>query len=204
MLATYPRAHITGIILAGGQGSRLGGVDKGLMALAGRPMVTHVIEALRPQVQSILINANRNDDSYRAFGFPVVSDAVAGYQGPLAGMAAGLAQAGTDLVQFAPCDSPFLPTDLGPRLVAALIESGADVAVPVSDGRTQPVFALCRRSALGSLRAFLAGGGRKIDRWFQGVATVEVDFSDEPEAFSNVNTPDDAREAALRAAGADS
>lgn len=196
------RKDITGVILAGGQGSRMGGLDKGLVPLAGRPMVAHVLAALRLQVGEVLVNANRNEETYRALGCVVVSDALVGYQGPLAGMASGLAAADTPLVQFAPCDSPFLPADLVERLHAALAAGGADLAVPRAEGRLQPVFALVRRQRLASLQAFLARGERKIDRWFADERGVEVDFSDQPEAFSNVNTPEEAEAAARRAGGA--
>lgn len=200
-MTDYPRFRITGLVLAGGQGSRMGGLDKGLVPVAGRRMVDWVVEALAPQVGPILVNANRHADQYRALGHPVIPDALGGYAGPLAGMAAGLAACTTDYLLTVPCDSPFLPPDLGPRLYAALAPEAAEVAVPTAAGRLQPVFALLDRRLLGSLTVFLESGGRKIDRWFETRRMVSVDCSDEAAAFSNVNTPED-REAAEQRLGA--
>lgn len=189
------RAPITGVILAGGQGSRMGGVDKGLVALRGRPMVDWVIERLRPQVDALLINANQNTERYAAFGHPVFPDDIAGFAGPLAGLHAALARATTPLVATAPCDSPFLPADLVNRLHAALIADDAQLAVAHTFAQAHPVFCLCRRDVLPHLADFLAGGGRKIDRWYASLRVVAVQFDDQEEAFRNINTRDELRDA---------
>lgn len=179
---------VTGLVLAGGMGRRMGGVDKGLMLLRGRPLVQHVIERLRPQVSSLVINANQNRERYAAFGHPVVADDVAGFAGPLAGLQAGLARTQTPLLVTAPCDSPFLPLDLVQRLLAGLETAGAQLAVARTGAQPHPVFALCRRDVLTSLTAFLQKGGRKIDAWYADLAVAEVPFDDAADAFSNINT----------------
>ncbi|NBS55717.1 MAG: molybdenum cofactor guanylyltransferase [Betaproteobacteria bacterium] len=186
------RLKITGIVLAGGQGRRMGGVDKGLQLLNGRPMIAHVIERLAPQVEDIVINANQNREAYAAFGHPVVPDAIEGYAGPLAGLHAGLQAATQALVVTVPCDSPFLPADLVARLASALGDN--DLAVAKTGAQAHPVFALVRRTLLAHLAAYLAGGGRKIDAWYASLKVVEVAFDDEADAFSNINTREELRE----------
>ncbi len=166
----------------------MGGVDKGLQVLAGRPMVAWAIERLAPQVETIVVNANQNLDAYRAFGYPVVSDAVGGFAGPLAGLHAGLQAARTDRVVTVPCDSPFLPRDLVVRLAAALEADAAQLAVAKTGDQPHPVFCLVARAVLPDLEAFLRSGGRKIDAWYARLAVVEVSFDDQPDAFSNINT----------------
>jgi len=179
---------ITGVVLAGGQGRRMGGIDKGLVALSGRPMVDWVIERLRPQVDELIINANQNAERYAAFGYPVFPDQIAGFAGPLAGLHAALTRAQHPLVATAPCDSPFLPTDLVARLHAALRAQGAELAVARTFDQAHPVFCLCRREVLPHLADFLGGGGRKIDLWYSTLKLVEVRFDDQEEAFRNINT----------------
>jgi molybdenum cofactor guanylyltransferase len=183
---------ITGVVLAGGQGRRMGGVDKGLQPLAGKPMIEHVIARLRPQVDEILINANQNLERYRGFGYPVVPDVTGGFAGPLAGLQAGLQAATHPIVVTAPCDSPFLPGDLVERLLAQL--GSNDLAVARTGSQAHPVFALVRRERLAHLTAYLAGGGRKIDAWYASLKTIEVGFDDEAQAFSNINTREELRE----------
>jgi molybdenum cofactor guanylyltransferase len=185
---TIARSELTGIVLAGGQGRRMGGVDKGLVTLAGRPLVAHVIERIAPQVGAIVINANQNADRYREFGHPVVADSIGGFAGPLAGLHAGLTAAQTRFAVTAPCDSPFLPTNLVERLAAALMSARATLAVAKTFDQAHPVFALVERSVLSHLEAFLAGGGRKIDAWYSTLAVTEVSFDDEADAFRNINT----------------
>ncbi len=180
--------EVTGLVLAGGQGSRMGGVDKGLQPFRGRPMVAHVIERLSPQVGEIIINANRNVEAYRAFGHQVVLDAIAGFAGPLAGFERGLDYAAGELVMTVPCDSPFLPIDLVTRLRAALEQADAQLAVAKTGDQAHPVFSLMRRTVHASLREFLGSGQRKIDRWYGALAVVEVLFDDQPDAFMNINT----------------
>jgi molybdenum cofactor guanylyltransferase len=182
---------VTGLVLAGGQGSRMGGVDKGLAPFRGRPMVAHVLERLAPQVDEILVNANRNPEAYAAFGHRVVADEIPGFAGPLAGFERGLAHARGELVATVPCDSPFLPPDLVPRLRAALESAGADLAVAKTGAQAHPVFCLMRRDVHASLERFLASGQRKIDRWYAALAVVEVAFDDEAQAFANINTRDE-------------
>jgi len=196
---TIAHAEVTGIVLAGGQGRRMGGVDKGLVELAGKPMIAHVLARLAPQVGAVLINANQNLERYRAFGHPVIPDEVGGFAGPLAGLHAGMTQASGALVVTVPCDSPFLPLDLVSRLRARLDKEHAQLAVARTFDQPHPVFALARRDLLPNLAAFLEGGGRKIDAWYAPLAVVEVGFDDEAAAFRNINT---AGELSAAAAGA--
>ena len=189
-------ANVTGIVLAGGQGRRMGGVDKGLVVLDGRPLIAHVLARLAPQVADVLINANQNLERYAAFGAPVVPDALGGFAGPLAGLHAGLARATRDFVVTVPCDSPFLPEDLVGRLASARAEHDADLAVAKTFEQPHPVFALVRRAVLPHLAAFLAAGGRKIDAWYATLRVTEVTFDDEAEAFRNINTAEELAAAA--------
>ena len=201
-------ADITGLVLAGGQGRRMGGVDKGWVELGGRPMIAHVLDRFMPQVGDVLINANQNLERYAAFGLPVVPDAVGGFAGPLAGLHAGLTRATRSCVVTVPCDSPFLPLDLVARLAHALETSfgssfrssfasqGAQLAVAKTFDQPHPVFCLARRDVLPHLAAFLEAGGRKIDAWYATLAVVEVAFDDEADAFRNINTADELAAAA--------
>jgi molybdenum cofactor guanylyltransferase len=184
---------ITGVILAGGLGRRMGGVDKGLQELDGQPMVHWVLQRLQPQVSEVLINANQNVERYRALGYPVVPDRIAGFAGPLAGLHAALSAETHPLVLTVPCDSPLLPADLAVRLGAALQAAGAEIAVAKTFDRLQPVFCLCRREVLPSLSAYLATGERKFEGWLASCKVTLVAFDDEAEAFSNINTGEDLR-----------
>jgi len=166
----------------------MGGVDKGLQPLRGRPMVAWVIERFAPQVDEVLINANQNLERYGALGHRVIPDEIRGYAGPLAGLHRGLTETAHDLVATVPCDSPFLPNDLVARLRTALEQKQSEIAVARTGDQPHPVFCLCRRSVLPGLTAFLAGGGRKIDAWYANLKVAEVAFDDNPGAFSNVNT----------------
>lgn len=179
---------VSGVVLAGGLGRRMGGTDKGLQELQGRPLAAWVIERLAPQVDELLINANQNIDRYRAFGHRVEPDRIAGFAGPLAGLHAALAAASHPLVATVPCDSPFLPADLVARLRAALLATGAGLAVVRAGDRLHPVFCLCRRSLLPALADYLARGERKVERWCASVGAVEVAFDDQAAAFENINT----------------
>ena len=178
---------VTGLVLAGGMGRRMDSRDKGLVAFRGKPMVTHVIERLAPQVANVIINANRSLHEYGAFGLPVISDEVSDFAGPLAGLHAGLKHCATAFIVTAPCDSPFLPTDLVARLYDALQENIAELAVAKTGDQAQPVFALYSATLLPSLTQFLQSGGRKIDAWYSTHRVVEVPFADES-AFANINT----------------
>ena len=182
---------VTGLVLAGGQGSRMGGVDKGLAPFRGKPMVAHAIERLAPQVDEILVNANRNPEAYARFGHRVIADEIPGFAGPLAGFERGLAHARGQLVATVPCDSPFLPADLVARLRVALEREGAQLAVARTGDQPHPVFCLMRREVHASLAAFLASGQRKIDKWYASLSVVEVAFDDEADAFANINTRDE-------------
>lgn len=181
-------AGITGLVLAGGLGRRMGGIDKGLQAFRGEPMVAQVIRRIAPQVDALIVNANQNIERYAAFGHPVVPDVITGYAGPLAGLHAGLHACRTPLLVNSPCDSPFLPLDLVARLHEALEREGADLAVARTGEQSHPVFSLVRRHVLPGLTDFLDGGGRKVDLWYSALKVVEVSFDDQPDAFANINT----------------
>jgi molybdopterin molybdotransferase len=186
---------ISGLILAGGRGSRMGHVDKGLQPFRGATMAAHVMERLAPQVAGVAINANQNLAAYAAFGVPVWPDETTGFAGPLAGLEAGMRHCATPYLLCAPCDSPFLPPDLAARLYAALQAQDAEVAVAVTREpgmRTQPhpVFCLAKTSLLPVLSAYLAEGGRRMDGWYAGLKVAEVLFEDAA-AFRNINTLDE-------------
>ena len=185
------RADITGLVLAGGRGSRMGGVDKGLQNFRGTPMAMHVLLRLAPQVGALMVNANRNIGAYEAFGAPVFPDVLPDYAGPLAGFLTGLEQCETPWLVTAPCDSPLFPADLVEQLAKAAARDDAEIAVAgaIEDGtlRTQPVFCLLRASLLESLTRFTGSGGRKIDAWTAQHRTSVVTFPDAA-AFANANT----------------
>ena len=186
-------ATITGLVLAGGLGSRMGRIDKGLALLDGQPMAGHVLARLRPQVGPLIINANQNLDDYARFGPPVVCDRLEGFAGPLAGLEAGLAACTTPYLVSAPCDSPFLPPDLVSRLADTLSAARASIAVARTGDQLHPVFSLMRSDALPDLQAFLRAGGRRVERWLQRLRWVPCPFDDVPEAFANINTPEELR-----------
>ena len=182
------RPPITGVIFAGGQGRRMGSVDKGLQLLRGKPMVQWVLERFAPQVDEVLLNANQNIEQYQLFNRKVVPDEIDGFAVPLAGLHRALSVATHDLIATVPCDSPFLPLDLIARLYTALNQQQADLAVARTGDQPHPVFCLCRKSVLPGLTAFLQNGGRKIDAWYAVLKVEEVRFDDEADAFSNINT----------------
>ncbi|MGF1850065.1 molybdenum cofactor guanylyltransferase MobA [Vibrio lentus] len=177
------------VILAGGQASRMGGKDKGLVELNGSPLIQYVIDKLSQQDVSITINANRNLDSYQAFA-PVVSDSFPDYPGPLGGIHAGLKSATTDWVGFVPCDSPQISDDLVERFCAAVKED-SDILVAHDGEFKQPVFTLFHKRVLPKLEAFLERGDRKIILLYKECVTEYVDFSDAPNCFVNLNTPEE-------------
>ena len=189
-----PVSDISGLILAGGLSTRMGGRDKGLQRLGDRPMLQHVIERLQPQVGPLMINANRHLDDYAAFGLPVLSDVISGYAGPLAGLHAGLHQCTTPYLLSVPCDCPSLPTDLASRLGEALISSGAQAAYAVTMNENQtehhPVFCLLGRDTLVNLNDYINKGDRKVIAWLLSLDHTQVLFDDRT-AFLNINTPDD-------------
>ena len=188
---TIEREEITGLILCGGRGTRMGGVDKGLQTFQGMPMAMHALLRLQSQVGSVLINANRNLAAYESMGVPVWPDALPDYPGPLAGWLAGLEHCETPYLATVPCDTPGFPTDLVPRLAQALFDADAEMAIAATheDGQAQaqPVFCLMRTSLLESLVAFLHSGERKIMRWTAQHRSVQVVF-DDASAFFNANT----------------
>lgn len=186
--------HITAVILAGGLGRRMGGVDKGLQQIHGQPMVQQVLNRLQPQVGRVLINANRHLDEYKGFGVPICSDSISGYAGPLAGIQAALLHTTTPYLVSVPCDSPLLPKDLVTRLASAMHQHTADAAVAVTGDPDQvqrhPVFLLLKSELRSSLERYLGSGGRKVDDWLASLKCIDVQFDDEM-AFTNVNTPED-------------
>lgn len=182
---------ISAIILAGGRATRMSGVDKGLVPLQQKPLIQHVINRLAPQVDEILINANRELAQYQALGYTVLQDEVEDFLGPLAGFSLGLQHAKHDYVLTVPCDSPLLPADLAERLMTTLVEHKADIAVASSDGSSHPVFCLCKKTVLPSLTAYLEQGERRVSTWQKSQQYIEVDFSDCSEAFTNLNTFED-------------
>lgn len=186
--ASSPPLHnITAAILAGGRGTRLGGADKGLEVLAGRPLIAPIIAALETQCGALLINANRNFDRYRALGFSVVSDADAEFKGPLAGMLSVLRAATTEYVLCVPCDAPLLPPDLTTRLWRALAVAGAPASVARNRNGMQPVYVMLSTALIDALADALDGGTRKVADWLHSVGAAEADFSDCPTMFLNLN-----------------
>ncbi|MDP3671779.1 MAG: molybdenum cofactor guanylyltransferase MobA [Telluria sp.] len=190
------KQSITALVLAGGRGSRMGHVDKGLQKFRGSTMAAHVIGRLAPQAGAIAINANQNLEAYAVFGAPVWPDDLTGFEGPLAGLETGLRRCATEYLVTAPCDSPFVPHDLVARLARALDAEGADLALAETEEagddcalrvQPQPVFALVRTAALPHLSAYLAGGGRRMDGWYGGIKVARVRF-DDASAFRNINT----------------
>jgi len=181
------RPRISAVILAGGRAQRMGGADKGLALLGDRPLVAWVLERIAPQVDELFISANRNLDRYRQFDFPVLADASPDFQGPLAGLCRAMAEAIHPLLLCVPCDMPFLPPDLVERLLAALDESGSDIAIALVDGQVQRAVCLCRRALLPGLESFVAQGGRRVGEWQSKLRRIEVPFAD-ARAFLNLNT----------------
>ena len=186
--------RITGLLLAGGRGTRMGGVDKGLQPFDGAPMAQHVLRRLAPQVQSVIVNANQNLAAYAAFGAPVWPDAMPDFAGPLAGLQTGLMHCETPYLASVPCDSPFLPMDLVQRLAQALVAEDAGLAVAVTGHgdavQVHPVFCLLKTSLLPHLTRYLENGGRKMATWHASLQVARVHFADEA-AFRNINTRDE-------------
>lgn len=186
------RAHITGLILAGGRGSRMGGVDKGLQNHLGLPLAMHALMRLAPQVGELMINANRNLGAYESMGVPVWPDSLPDYAGPLAGFLTGLERCETPYLVTVPCDSPLFPEDLVQRLAEALQAQDAEIAMAATREagglQPHPVFSFMKAELMESLVRFTQGGQRKIDKWTAQHRCVEVVF-DDPMAFANANTP---------------
>ncbi|MFK7816277.1 MAG: molybdenum cofactor guanylyltransferase MobA [Gammaproteobacteria bacterium] len=197
MTAIY-NENVTGMILAGGKARRMGGQDKGLIDINGQAMIQYVLDVLKPQVNEILINANRNVSTYEKFGYPVISDQLEDYQGPLAGIAAAIEASNTNYICTCPCDGPLIAHDLVTRLYSAMESSNAktpttevEIAVAHDGQRLQPVYALISCSLHQSLLDYLSDGERKIDRWYAQHNFKAVDFSDKQDCFININTPEE-------------
>jgi molybdopterin-guanine dinucleotide biosynthesis protein A len=182
--------RIDAVILAGGMARRMGGNDKGLVELLDKPMIEHTIDRIKPQVKEIMINANRNQNRYAEFGYPVFDDEDSGYLGPLAGMITAMGKTQADYLLVVPCDCPLLPLDLVERMLVQIQSEDAELAVASDGKREQPVVLLLKPSLRDSMKAFLDGGERKIDFWYAKHHCVVAEFSDQPNAFVNVNTPE--------------
>jgi molybdopterin-guanine dinucleotide biosynthesis protein A len=187
--------HITGLILAGGRAQRMGGIDKGLIPFHGKPLIESAISRLKPQVSTILINANRSITKYSHYGYPVLMDETPDFSGPLAGFSVGLKHCKTPYLLTSPCDSPLLPTDLAEKMAYQLEDDDLELVFASSkedDGKTwsQPVFCLMKSNLQDSLNAFLSRGDLKIDRWFKELHSATVVFEN-AQAFANVNTPEE-------------
>jgi len=186
---------ITGLILAGGQAQRMGGIDKGLIPFHEKPLIESAIAKLKPQVQTIVINANRNITKYAGYGYPVIMDETPDFSGPLAGFSVGLKACKTPYLLTAPCDSPLLPNNLAQNLSTEMERGDFQLVYASSkeaDGKVwaQPVFCLMRANLQDSLASFLLKGDLKIDRWFKELRSSTVIFND-PQVFANVNTPEE-------------
>ena len=182
---------ITAVILAGGQGRRMGGQDKGLLDFGGRLLIEILIEALQNQQLSIVINANRNQSTYQSYGYPVIRDDLEDFQGPLAGFASAMAAVKTDFILTLPCDSPMLADNFARRFIDGHNREQAPVCVAHDGERLQPVYALINTELLDDLKRFLHSGERKIDRWYAQYDYTTVDFSSDATMFENINTPED-------------
>ena len=185
---TLTRPQISAVILAGGKGQRMGGSDKGLLVVKGKPLVAWLIERIQPQVDEIFISANRHHEQYASFGYPILQDALIGFAGPLAGLSTALRAATNPLILCVPCDTPLLPTNLVERLYAGIIIGNRPIAVAQTGAQMHPTVMLCRRELAAHLENFLASGERKVALWQAQLQASVVDFS-ETEAFTNINTP---------------
>ena len=182
------QTKVAGVILAGGRARRMNNQDKGLMKFKGRPMVSYALAALAPVVDYVFINANRNIDQYRQFGCPVISDQTDSFDGPLAGVLTAMIHADADILVVLPCDSPLIKTEHLQKLLSTRAENNADVAVAFDGLRIHPVFFAVKTALQDSLQDYLAGDQRKVAAWLAQQNFVKVDFSREPEIFSNINT----------------
>lgn len=189
---TIARMGVMAVVLAGGRATRMGGEDKGLLILQGKPLVAHAIARIRSQVESIVISANRHRQTYMRYGYPVLQDSLDDYQGPLAGLLSALqVMKSPAYFVLCPCDSPALPRDLVTRMREKMDAEGVDIAVAHDGERLQPIFLMVHRNCRESLEQFMQSGERKIAAWFKAEPHVEVDFSDCPQSFTNINTPDE-------------
>lgn len=182
---------ITGVILAGGRARRMNGVDKGLLEVAGKPLVEHILARLAPQVSEVMINTNRNHARYASYGLTLVADKLDGYCGPLAGMHSAMCATQTDYIVTAPCDSPLIPDNLVQRMMMTLMRENAELCTAHDGMRLQPVYTMIPRALTTDLHIYLMSGGRKVEDWLRRHRFAVADFSDQPEAFLNINTPHD-------------
>jgi len=182
------QAKISGVILAGGLARRMNKQDKGLVDFNGQPMIRYALDAMLPVVDELLINANRSHEQYQAFGYPIIQDENSNFDGPLAGVYAGLNQCINEVLLVIPCDSPFITPEGLNELLLAREQHDAEVAVAFDGERLHPVFFAVKASLKESLKDYLALGERKIDRWIMQHDWVKVDFSAHPEFFENINT----------------
>jgi len=194
MHATHDKkSGITAVILAAGAGRRMGGEDKGLLLFKGQPLIAHVLERIAPQCDTVLLNINRNREAYAGFGYHMIEDTLPGGLGPLAGLLSAMEQSDSEYVLSVPCDTPHLPNDLVMRLLASLQQNSAEVCT-VDDGeRLHPVVMLAKRTLRDDLRSYLEAGGRKVHDWFYRNRHCTADFSEQPDAFININTPQQLR-----------
>ncbi len=189
---------ITGVILAGGMARRMGGRDKALLPLSGHYLIEYCLRKLKTQIDTIIINANRNLEIYQSMGFPVISDSRDGFAGPLAGIATAMKYCETSHIFIVPCDSPFIPSTLVERFVDICRQTKADICVAHDGNRLQPVFGLIHTRTLASLEKYLDNGHNKIDTWYKQQSMSLVDCSDIPDTFININTPQDLEQAEQR------
>lgn len=187
------KKNITGVILAGGQGHRMGGVDKGLQLLNGKPLVQWVLERFAPQVDEILVSANQNDHVYQQWGYRILPDIYPNFIGPLAGLHAGLTACPTPFLATCPCDVPFLPKNLVQYLFQALTQNQAQMAIAQTANQLHPVFCVCTKEVLPQLSQFIEQGGRKMSDWHQTLKYVVVPFNEKVRSFRNINTLEELR-----------
>ena len=185
---TDERENITGVVLAGGRARRMGGEDKGLVVYRGRPLVAYALDALSLIAGTILINANRNQEEYARFGYPVIEDLTDSFDGPLAGLLSAMRSAQTEYVLTVPCDCPQVDGALLGRLYTSLLDEDAELCAAHDGNRLHPVFLIAKCSLIGDLADYLASGERKVETWLKSNQLALADFSDHPEMFVNINT----------------
>ncbi len=186
------KKNITAVIVAGGKGARMGGRDKGLIKLNDKTIVEHIIEKISPQLDRIIINANRNQEEYRQYGYPAIKDSLPGFPGPLAGMLTALESSDTDFIITLPCDGPHLTDNFVSKMSQALAESKAEIAVAHDGKRMQQMYALIPVYLHADLAVFLRHDNRAVKDWFAQHSIILVDFSESPEMFININSKEDA------------
>ncbi len=188
---TNHHQRITGVILAGGQGSRMDGADKGLLEISGTTFLAAIVKILEPQVSSLVISANRNLSAYKEYGYPVITDSMDGYPGPLGGILSAMDHCDTELLLTVPCDAPLLAADYSTRMYRSMINAKTDACVAHDGTRMQPVYSLLHCKHVELLRNYLKTGNHSVQRWIESLTPALVDFSDRPEQFYNLNTPAD-------------